>query len=180
MTILVPGIVIQELDGLRQSTRMNDAQTSKGVRTQVSVATLARQANDWLLPIINRLECLRGQKMTESHRGNWMYNRAGVSTEHLSSLRRRSDANRFRMVPQLQNDDLILECAHYFVHTNNLRPGARGIKIGSHGTPKLNSFYTPEHVTILTYDKNLQLKAGVEGTNVCLKVGLCTPLAARS
>lgn len=61
---VVPGIVIQELDGLR---------------AKEGVSAAARRANDWLLPRVNRLPCLRGQRTSESPRGNWMYNREGAS-----------------------------------------------------------------------------------------------------
>ncbi|KAG8890637.1 hypothetical protein FRB98_007192 [Tulasnella sp. 332] len=102
--LVVPGIVIQELDGLR---------------AKEGVSTSARRANDWLLPRVNRLPCLLGQKTSESPRGNWMYNREG-----------------------LHNDDLVLECAEFYMR--------------SHGLDQ-------DRVKLITCDKNLQLKAEIEG-----------------
>lgn len=118
-TLIVPGIVIQELDGLRNSQRTNNAKRSDGTTSVVQVAALARQANDWLLPIINRVACVRGQKSTESPRGNWMYNRSGVRGP-LLPIGAPADPTR---TAQMENDDLILECAIYFARAHNLQPG---------------------------------------------------------
>ncbi|KAG8908155.1 hypothetical protein FRB99_008698 [Tulasnella sp. 403] len=114
ITIVVPGIVIQELDGLRNSSKTNEARRADGSTVVVQVSSLARQANDWLLPLVNQSKVVRGQRMSECPRGNWMYNRDG-----------------------LQNDDLIVECAAYFAQLYH-------------------------HVKILSHDRNLGLKAGVE------------------
>ncbi|KAG9039573.1 hypothetical protein FRB95_009153 [Tulasnella sp. JGI-2019a] len=103
--LVIPGIVIQELDGLR---------ARKG-----GVSNAARRTNDWLLPRVNRTPCLRGQKTSESPRGNWMYNRDG-----------------------LHNDDLVLECAEYYMKLYGL---------------------SQDRVKVITCDKNLQLKANIEG-----------------
>lgn len=71
VVFVVPGIVVQELDGLR------------GRKESRGLSYTARRANDWLLPLINRIACLRGQKTSETPRGNWMYNREGVCSSEL-------------------------------------------------------------------------------------------------
>lgn len=104
VTLLIPGIVIQELDGLRARKE--------------SVSNAARRANDWLLPLVNRVPCLRGQKTTDSPRGNWMHNREGVSDYTLSL----PPADR-TWESQFQNDDLVLECANHYIASCALTPG---------------------------------------------------------
>jgi hypothetical protein len=80
LVLCVPGIVVQELDGLRSSTRTNNAVLPDGTVDSISVSRLARQANDWLLSSFkNKWPCLRGQQTHESPRGDWRYNRGDVS-----------------------------------------------------------------------------------------------------
>ncbi|KAG9019522.1 hypothetical protein FRB90_000831 [Tulasnella sp. 427] len=119
ITFVIPGIVIQELDGLRNSNKQNEARRADGSMTLVSVSVLARQANDWLLPLVNRSPFIRGQKTSESPRGNWMYGRQSM-----------------------ENDDLVIECANYFASTMSI---------------------LPENMRLLSYDKNIRLKANIEG-----------------
>ncbi|KAG8949315.1 hypothetical protein FRC04_008917 [Tulasnella sp. 424] len=119
IVFLIPGIVIQELDGLRNSNKQNEVRKADGTQAVVSVSVLARQANDWLLPIVNRSPFIRGQKTSESPRGNWMYGRESM-----------------------ENDDLVIECANYFATAMSV---------------------PPENMRILSYDKNIKLKAKIEG-----------------
>ncbi|KAG9046350.1 hypothetical protein FS837_004574 [Tulasnella sp. UAMH 9824] len=116
---VIPGIVIQELDGLRNSKKQNEARKADGSLTVVSVSGVARRANDWLLPLVNRSPFIRGQKTSESPRGNWMYGRESM-----------------------ENDDLVIECANHF---------SAAMRV------------PPENMRILSYDKNIKLKAKIEG-----------------
>ncbi|KIO32884.1 hypothetical protein M407DRAFT_18342 [Tulasnella calospora MUT 4182] len=116
---VIPGIVIQELDGLRNSKKQNEARKADGSLATVSVSGLARRANDWLLPLVNRSPFIRGQKTSESPRGNWMYGRESMD-----------------------NDDLVIECANHF---------SAAMRV------------PPENMRILSYDKNIKLKAKIEG-----------------
>ncbi|ORY80227.1 PIN domain-domain-containing protein [Leucosporidium creatinivorum] len=64
-TLLIPHIVISELDGLKNSTRLADAHDS---RTRASISTLARRATSWILSLISTSNPppVRGQRKDET------------------------------------------------------------------------------------------------------------------
>ncbi|KAG8967618.1 hypothetical protein FRC03_009647 [Tulasnella sp. 419] len=93
ITVIIPGIVIQELDGLKTSRKINIATRADGTQKHVEVSKLAREANNWLLQKMKEgCRCIRVQKETDTpRRPSWKVNRSGLT-----------------------NDDLILECTKFF------------------------------------------------------------------
>ncbi|GAA6063626.1 hypothetical protein JCM10212_000127 [Sporobolomyces blumeae] len=124
-TLLVPHIVLRELDGLKTSSRSTDVAGTTNRRTAVaSIATLARAATNWLLAAISSSResdeppRVRGQRKSET-----------LVSQHV----RPSGEN---------NDSLVLDAALYFVHhgarvvllsnDNNLRLRAKFEGVEAH------------------------------------------------
>ncbi|KAA8912652.1 hypothetical protein TRICI_003425 [Trichomonascus ciferrii] len=88
--IVVPWIVIQELDGLKESKRVSTYTTGKEKVQRSSVSHLARKATNWIYKqLAGNSTAVKGQKLTEIN-----------------------DLN-------LNGDDAILDCCRYFQKRRN-------------------------------------------------------------
>ncbi|KPV78295.1 uncharacterized protein RHOBADRAFT_50776 [Rhodotorula graminis WP1] len=69
-TLLIPHIVVAELDGLKNSSRVAEpTRAASGARAQSSIAVLARAATNWLLDVLepgNSSAVVRGQRKGET------------------------------------------------------------------------------------------------------------------
>lgn len=105
-TLLIPHIVLRELDGLKGSQKQADptANSSRHNRMTASISTLARAATNWLLEAIpsssSETSVVRGQRKSET-----------LLPEHIA---RKGGGGE-------NNDSLVLDAASYFVANESKR-----------------------------------------------------------
>ncbi|GAA5969253.1 hypothetical protein JCM11641_007529 [Rhodosporidiobolus odoratus] len=86
-TLLIPHIVLQELDGLKNSSRLTDQAGDGRRKAQTSIASLARAATNWLLTVLDPASpgqtVVRGQRKSEVLNGNPEEGRASRDNDSL-------------------------------------------------------------------------------------------------
>lgn len=65
----------------------------------------------------------------------------------------------------MENDDLVIECANYFATAMSVPPGWWNAlySLTEGACQTLNVSFSIENMRILSYDKNIKLKAKIEG-----------------
>lgn len=113
--VVIPGIVIQELDGYVFLCVLRQVQTSCSNRQKKvdnKRAMLARHASKWLLAMVKERQVVKGQANEETCKssGNWKVRAKGEVSHHLSAGL--LCVERGQVVQS--NDEFILDCCQYY------------------------------------------------------------------
>lgn len=164
VVMLVPGIVVSELDYQKNSAR--------------GVANESRKASSWLASEIgNELSRIRGQAYTQTMlpSGDWRQ-RSGVGTA--SNLTVYPSSWTQANLLQLSNDELILDCCKYFAHVkrkdvllctadNNLAVQAFG-----NGAPLSLTYYNMQNNSTEIWQQWIYLFGGISESYALHNLGI--------